>query len=212
MKQVEISNIEEIHDGVYVLEMPKLFDFTAGQIISVSVNEIHPRLYSICSGINENCLRILFDVKPFGELTNKLSKLSRGDKIFISNPSGNFRCDNAPAYWIANGTGIAPFYSMLLSGLGDNKTLIYGGKNSGSFYFNDTFIKRLKNKYIRCCSREEVPNTYFGRLTTFLKDQEILPATQNYYLCGSSEMVVETRDILLSKGIPYYQIFAEIYF
>jgi ferredoxin--NADP+ reductase len=35
---------------------------------------------------------------------------------------------------------------------------------------------------------------------------------QKYYLCGSAEMVVESREILISKGIPFNNIVAEIYF
>ena len=33
-----------------------------------------------------------------------------------------------------------------------------------------------------------------------------------YYLCGSAEMVVDTRDILIEKGIPFENIVSEIYF
>ena len=33
-----------------------------------------------------------------------------------------------------------------------------------------------------------------------------------YYLCGSAEMVVEIRDILIEKGIPFDRIISEIYF
>ncbi len=33
-----------------------------------------------------------------------------------------------------------------------------------------------------------------------------------YYLCGSAEMVVDTRDILIRKGVPFDQIISEIYF
>ena len=35
---------------------------------------------------------------------------------------------------------------------------------------------------------------------------------QKYYLCGSAEMVVECREILLGKGIAFSNIVAEIYF
>ena len=39
-----------------------------------------------------------------------------------------------------------------------------------------------------------------------------LPVDRKYYLCGSAEMVVGTRDILISKNVPYDAIIAEIYF
>jgi len=70
----------------------------------------------------------------------------------------------------------------------------------------------VKLNYIRCCSQEEGPGLYPGRLTAYLKDLKTLPTAQMYYLCGSAEMVVETRDILISKGIPFANILSEIYF
>ncbi|MBE0653662.1 MAG: hypothetical protein IH594_07675 [Bacteroidales bacterium] len=53
---------------------------------------------------------------------------------------------------------------------------------------------------------------YHGRLTSWLKEQEHLPRDYKYYLCGSAEMVVQTRDILVAKGISFDRIMAEIYF
>jgi ferredoxin--NADP+ reductase len=34
----------------------------------------------------------------------------------------------------------------------------------------------------------------------------------NYYLCGKALMVVEVRDLLISRGIPFENILSEIYF
>ena len=118
----------------------------------------------------------------------------------------------APAYWIASGTGIAPFYSMFKSGIGNNKTLIHGGRDKDSFYFEKEFIPFFNNKYIRCCSKECAEGLYNGRITQFLAEETYLPPDQKYYLCGSAEMVVEVRDILISRKIPFPNIVAEIYF
>jgi ferredoxin--NADP+ reductase len=209
---LKISNKYEIALGVYIIETPRVFSFIPGQVVGISLDEIPPRLYSIASGINEKIMRIIFDIKPEGALTNRLAILKPGDLINVSEPFGSFFCDTEPTYWIANGTGIAPFYSMLLSGLGTNKKLIHGGKQLNSFYFQKEIQTIMGGNYIRCCSRETSEYVYSGRLTQYLKEEKILPPDQNYYLCGSSEMVVETRDVLLSKGIPYNQILAEIYF
>jgi len=44
-----------------------------------------------------------------------------------------------------------------------------------------------------------------------LKEHDL--ATDNrYYLCGSAEMVVQVRDILISKDIPFQNIVSETYF
>jgi ferredoxin--NADP+ reductase len=138
--------------------------------------------------------------------------LKRGDTVSISEPFGDFICDNSPAYWIASGTGIAPFYSMLKAGLGTDKILLHGGRTAESFYFQNEIFSALGKDYVRCCSQETGDGLYNGRLTEFLKNQTDLPLNYKYYLCGSAEMVVDVRDILISKGIPYGHIFAEIYF
>ena len=65
---------------------------------------------------------------------------------------------------------------------------------------------------MRCCSQEKGEGVYEGRLTDYLKSLNNLPLNYKYYLCGSAEMVVETRDILIGKGIAFEQIIAEIYF
>ena len=51
-----------------------------------------------------------------------------------------------------------------------------------------------------------------GRLTDWLREQSFLPTELKYYLCGSPEMVVEVRDILISRHIPFGQIISETYF
>nr|NQU89377.1 oxidoreductase [Bacteroidota bacterium] len=53
---------------------------------------------------------------------------------------------------------------------------------------------------------------FHGRITKWLSEAESLPINRKYYLCGSAEMVVEVRDILIEKNVPYGNIVAEIYF
>jgi ferredoxin--NADP+ reductase len=48
-------------------------------------------------------------------------------------------------------------------------------------------------------------------VTAYLAAQKTLPDV-NYFLCGSAIMVVEVRDLLIERGIPFATIFAEIYF
>jgi len=117
-----------------------------------------------------------------------------------------------PAFWIATGTGIAPFYSMFQSGQFENKTLIHGVRRLNQFYFEDELDWALGKNYIRCCSQEQSCDVFPGRVTDYLKTLENLSKELPYFICGKALMVVETRDLLISKGIPYEKIIAEIYF
>jgi ferredoxin/flavodoxin---NADP+ reductase len=211
--QSEVVNLKKISDGVFVLSYKRKCNFKAGQVVAITVDkEDEPRLYSIASGEQEDEVRILFNVVPEGKLTTQLSELTKGQYIYVSESFGKFTGSAEPAYWIAAGTGIAPFASMFHSNLAKDKTLIHGGRTLDSFYFRDVFEKAFGDNYIRCCSQEKGLGVYEGRLTNYLKSLENLASTHNYYLCGSAEMVVETRDILIHKGIPFNQIIAEIYF
>ena len=70
----------------------------------------------------------------------------------------------------------------------------------------------MGDNYIRCCSGENNESVYAGRVSSYLEEQTDLDPELKYYLCGSAEMVVETRDILIGKGVPFGQIISEIYF
>jgi len=211
-KKKVIAN-REISPGVFYLTFDKTGDFVAGQTVAAGVTpEIEPRLYSLASGTQAKTMSILYIVVEGGALTPKMAELKKGDKLYVSKAFGTFYGSAWPSYWIASGTGIAPYYSMFHSGLTKDKVLIHGGRTLDSFYFADEFKPLFGENYIRCCSRESGDGVYEGRLTQYLQEKNDLPPDYKYYLCGSSEMVVEARDILINKGIPFQNILAEIYF
>lgn len=212
LNEYVLTNNEEISPGVHVISFKRDFDFIPGQVVKLALDgAIPPRIYSLCSGNDEREARILFNIKEGGELTPKLASFIPGDKIFVSPPYGTFTDSEEPAWWIATGTGIAPFYSMFRSGLSENKKLIHGVRQLNQFYFEDELEWELGDNYIRCSSGETSCNTFPGRVTQYLDGIGKLPPAK-YYLCGSAIMVVETRDLLISKGVPFSKIFAEIYF
>ncbi len=210
---VTINFSEELSPGIYLIGFDRTFDFEAGQVIGIAIRENEARrLYSICSGEHEDEIKILYKEIEEGYLTPQLSDLEPGDTIWITLAGGEFTAKPGPAVWIASGTGIAPYYSMLRSGLGDNKILLHGNRYLEQFHFFDEFQEVLGSDYIRCCSAESREDVYHGRVTGYLEEQEELDPALMYYLCGSADMVVETRDILIRKGVPFGHIISEIYF
>ena len=213
-KKHTVDDLREISPGVFVLSFSRLNQFTPGQVVAISLDEDDPapRIYSICSGDTDPVMSILFDVVPGGKLTTRLATLKKGDNIFCSAPYGSFYSDGRPAYWIASGTGIAPFISMLKSGQDNNNILIHGGRTPQSFYFREELVEKMGDRYIRCISSGKEEGHYPGRLTAYLNELKSFQPGYSYYLCGGAEMVVEARDILIAKGIPFNQIKSEIYF
>ena len=211
--EVTITSNQETSPDVYLISWKREHDFQPGQVVKITDDpSFTPRIYSICSGNKEDEIRVLFNVKEGGILTPRLAGMIPGMKIYASKPYGSFKDAKEPAWWIAGGTGIAPFYSMFRSGYSDNKTLIHGVRYLNHFYFEDELEEAMGERYIRCCSQEQSCNVFPGRITKYLEEKNDLPASINYYLCGKALMVVEVRDLLISKGIPFENILAEIYF
>lgn len=213
LQKVKVLRQREISPGVFVLSFPRIWDFTAGQVVGLSARETDDaRLYSIASGELDDEVDILYNINPEGRLTPWMSRLNTADTLWVSKPFGSFFSTTEPAWWIASGTGIAPFSAMFRTGLASGKKLLHGGRDLRSFYFEDDFLPVLGDNYIRCCSREKSEGIYSGRITQYLNECSHLPANEKYYLCGSAEMVVEVRDILIARGIPFDNIISEIYF
>lgn len=212
LAEVRITKHVEISTDVFLLSFKRKFDFIPSQVIKLGIDsENPPRIYSICSGDIDDDISILYNVKEDGFLTPRLAAKIPGDKILVSEPYGSFVGSKTPAWWIATGTGIAPFYSMFRSGLSDNKKLIHGVRYLNQFYFEDDLDWALGDNYIRCCSAESSCDVFRGRVTDYLKTVD-LPSDNRYYICGKALMVVEVRDWLISKGTPFKNIIAEIYF
>jgi len=208
-----VTRLHPVGPGAFVLHIPRLADFLPGQVIALTTDlQIPPRLFSICSGVHDQSWEILFNIKHDGRLSPRLAHLAPGDKLHVSLPFGSFTDDAAPAWWIAAGTGIAPFRAMMRSNKSDHKYLIHGARRATGFYFANECLTRLASRYTRCCSQETPAGAHSGRLTEWLRCHSHLPTDVNYLLCGSAEMVVEVRDILIARNVPLHQIRSEIYF
>lgn len=210
---VKVTGNQAIAPNARLLTLPRVFDFVAGQVIGITLHKPEvPRLYSIASGIHDDEIAILYTRKENGLLTPPLSICRKGDTIFITKPFGNFICKEQEAVWVATGTGIAPFASMFFSGQHEGKTLIQGARTAESMYFFRYFKEKMGKRYQPCCSRENAEGCFPGRVTDFLQAQTHIKTDIPYYLCGIAEMVVDVRDILIAKGVPYAKINSEIFF
>lgn len=210
LKKVKLIFIQQLTPQAYLLSFAKTEPYLPGQLIGITTQKNIPfRLYSLCSSPGSELMNILFTHKEDGMLTPRLASAKPGDELWVSEIQGKFLFQNEPAWWIATGTGIAPFYSMFLSGQKPLK-LIQGGRKTEDIYFRPDF-EQLDN-YVKCCSQDTGDGIYPGRLTAYLHSLDKLPEAINYYLCGSAEMVVDVRNLLIQKGIGFKNILTEIYF
>jgi ferredoxin--NADP+ reductase len=208
----------EVSPGVHLLSFGAGPSFLPGQNMNLGLSLSGPaRCYSVASGAADPVLEVLFDVVPGGQLTPHLAALQAGDPLYKSPAFGAFLDDERPATWIAAGTGVAPFASMVRSGRDGDKILVHASRFPAGFYFAELFAARLGPRYIPCrpgaavARGEAEAGARPGGLLGWLRDNE-LPPGRRYLLCGSTRMVVEVREALLARGVPFGNILAEIYF
>lgn len=210
----KIEKITLLTDNTFVLTLPKpKFKFKAGQCVWIMTDKLEYciRKYAIYSGENDNKLEFLIREIPDGKLTPILKKLNVGDNIDIDTPDGKFIMEpdiskNKKIVFIASGTGIAPFRSMVRTHKKMNYQLIHGVR-----YKNESYNKEeYGDKYILCTSKD-TEGDYHGRVTSYLNDKNFDKDT-HFYLCGNSNMVNDVFNILKNKKFDNKQIHKEIYF
>ena len=212
LRQAAIVGNEEIAPGIFRLTFARKNDFIPGQTLALTTDlSIPPRYYSIASGCREPLIEVLYDLVPEGQLTPRLARLGPGDGLLVSEAFGSFRDSDGASLWVAAGTGIAPFASMARSGITEARTLVHGSRTLAGLFLAEYFSSVLDGKYVPCCTRESREGVYAGRATAWLASAD-LPAADRYLVCGGSRMVVDARDILIARGVPFDRIEAEIYF
>jgi ferredoxin--NADP+ reductase len=209
-----VLDIRNLTDSTFVLQLPKSrFKFEAGQHISLSIKgDYQSREYSIYSAEEGENLEILVkDVKGV-YFSPKLKHLKKGDLVEIHGPFGKFGLDNQKRdthkhVFIASGTGIAPFHSMILSNPGLNYQVIHGVR-----YATEAYEKKHydSNKFVLCTSRDN-SGDFKGRVTDYLEQIQFDKNT-SFYLCGNSDMIFDAMEILKEKGFNRDNVNVEVYF
>jgi len=210
----KVKEIRRITDETFSLRLPKSrFKYRAGQHISLGIRgDYQSREYSIYSGENDDHLEVLVKEVKDGYFTPKLSKLKTGDLVEVHGPFGKFRIDEKKVegqkyVFIASGTGIAPFRSMVRTYPGLDYLLIHGVRYGYEAYDRHEFSP---DRHVLCTTGDMSGNVH-GRLTTYLAHAEFEDNTQ-FYLCGNSNMIFDALEILKGKGFEREQIHCEVYF
>lgn len=211
----KIINIRELADSAFILEIErKGMSFEPGQhILLGKAGDIHHREYSIYSGVNEEVLEVLVKEVEDGEVSKVLRKLKPGDEVEVQGPFGfftleeEFRTNGNSFLFIASGTGISPFHSMVKSIPGLNYKLLHGIRYADASFESDHYEAE---RYISCTSRDD-KGDFHGRVTDYIKQAEIDQNT-HCFLCGNFEMIRDAMDLLEEKGIAQDHLHAEVYF
>ncbi|MFC6725069.1 ferredoxin--NADP reductase [Halobium palmae] len=99
-------------------EPEEMFEFVPGHYARISFEDYPPRVYSIASSPNRDYVELTVRRVPGGHLTPHLcEELEVGDDLFVRGPYGEEFGLEEPnerdVVFIATGTGVAPFWSMI---------------------------------------------------------------------------------------------------
>lgn len=205
------------------------FAFTPGQFISVvhhAEGKEVTRAYSIASPrVPGNRFSLCLNLVTGGLISPFLFSLKAGDEIQIGEPLGYFtlRHPGHHVLFVATGTGIAPFRSMLLDHLPrfeSRITLLFGARYAYGLLYRDE-LERLSaqhdhfNLLTTITRPDDTWHGRIGRVQAHLDEALQLassdPDTLDIYICGLKEMVDDVRRNLKARGFDRKQIIYEKY-
>ncbi|HND29987.1 MAG TPA: FAD-binding oxidoreductase [Myxococcota bacterium] len=212
---------------VYRVELDEPLPFKAGQFVNLAEPGAKPRgerSYSIYSdpaspGVMDFCIKLF----EGGAASEYLRVRQVGDVLDIRGPFGVFTLPDEiePVTFVATGTGLAPFHSMLLEQerLGNRRRFrLFFGVRSEEDVFAVATLQRWKQSlnfdYTLCLSRPGAPEAMaegcvIGRVTQAMADHQ---PEGHWYLCGNGSMIEEVRTLLKEKGLDRKQIHVEKYY
>jgi benzoate/toluate 1,2-dioxygenase reductase component len=199
--------------------------FLPGQYVNVQVpGTDQARSFSFASGPAEDEAAFLIRNTTFGVLTTYLRDRAKiGDKISFNGPLGSFylRKIERPVLFLAGGTGLAPFLSMLNKIEQDGGSehpihLIFGVTNDADLVGIDKleeYAERLPNfTFTTVVAAEESSHPNKGYVTHHMKPEHLNDGFVDIYLCGPPPMVDAVRKYLADQGIEpasfYYEKFS----
>ncbi|WP_319548042.1 FAD-dependent oxidoreductase [Desulfogranum marinum] len=189
---------------------PEDFFFRSGQHVIFHMGG-EERDYTMVSPENDSCLVFLVKEMKGGVVSKQLAEIPIGTELKMTGPGGYLveRPTQKQRVLVATGTGIAPFCSMIASGM-NAAFLLYGVRNQESLHYNSLFEGTTLH-YIKCLSAQPCMKNsstcYDGHVTGFIKD--ILPVGQyEFYLCGKWDMIKDVTHVIDTR-FPDANIYSE---
>jgi ferredoxin-NADP reductase len=195
------------------------FGFVPGQWLSVKATtpdgEEITRAYSIASPPSENghvafCLNRVQN----GFMSNHLCDLEEGAQVAFQGPFGDFtlRPPLRDTVFIATGTGVAPFRSMLHWLLAEKERhherrfwLLFGARHQQDIYYREEFDRLAAEHdnfhFLPTLSRaDDNWKGLRGYVQQHLGEIVGMRSDMHAYICGLDKMVKANRDLLKTLG------------
>ena len=196
------------------------FGFVPGQWLSIKATtpdgEEITRAYSIASPPENGHVALCLNRVHEGFMSNHLCNMSEGEEIAFQGPFGNFilHPPMRDTIFVATGTGIAPFRSMLHWLLADPERhegkelwLLFGARTEHDLYYaeefnrlsaahkNFHFVPTLSRATPEWCGLRGYVQEHVKEIVGDRKSEDM-----HAYICGLDKMVKANRELLKSMG------------
>lgn len=233
IRQATICQLESIAERTMRLKLTlvedengKAVEFEPGQCMELEIpgTEIR-RAYSLANTGNwRGELEFLIRLQAQGQFSGYLAERAAiGDSLNVIGPGGAFGLNNDsfnPAIFVAGGSGLAPFLSILrrMAEWGEDKPIhLLFGVNQQSELFCLAELESLQQQlpsfgFTLCVWKPAADwqggfvGTPAEALDQYLKQQ---PDNYDIYLCGPPMLVSAATEVAMGLGIPPEQVYAE---
>jgi ferredoxin-NADP reductase len=231
-----LSRWEEVAPGLAIVGVQSLeepFPFEAGQYATLGLvgpeGKLVQRPMSISSPSDDlDEYEFFIRLVEGGAFTTLLWERKVGDAINIKGPKGRFllQDDGRSCLFVASGTGLAPFMSMIctLRGRGESRDIVllhgvsYDHDLAWREHLTSVAADGFPLRYLGTVSRPQHSpawNGLTGRVEAIteaqLDEQGLTADNATIYLCGNPEMIVAVDEIALGRGFTPEQIRKELY-
>lgn len=216
------------------LQLATPIDFKPGQFVNVALTDEtgkrERRSYSLASAPGAPAELYLGQV-PSGQFSPRLLALQVGDTLELdSKPSGFFTLDELPleeqpkqAWFLATGTGLGPFISMLRDGAAqrrfDRIIVVHGVRQLAHLGYREELQRLVQQSagrvsYLPLVSREQPPPAGLsGRIPALISSGQLeqvsgvtlSPERSQVLLCGNPQMIAESKQTLEARGLRVHR-------
>ncbi|WP_200980074.1 FAD-binding oxidoreductase [Echinicola sp. 20G] len=222
----KIQSIEKLNDTVIkvVLRFPpnQAIEYLPGQYVDIIRGGVK-RSYSIANAPKGD-RTLTFFIKNYegGEMSRYwFDEAKVNDLLRVQGPKGTFflrELDNSKnIVFLATGTGIAPVMAILESiknqkeGLSIPEVFVFWGGRFKADHFCSLEELNLSINYIPVLSREKLPGIETGYIQQVLLRKNIDLKNSVFYACGSDNMIHESKDLLMAKGINEHNFYSDAF-
>jgi ferredoxin/flavodoxin---NADP+ reductase len=218
-------------EGLRSLRFDQRLEFVPGQFVNLSLDaegERKKRSYSAASAPGQELELFLTRVEK-GELSEPLFERNLGDSVWLeTTPYGFLTLEHVPNFardlWLlSTGTGLAPFLSMLRSGVllprFENVLVVNCARINQHLAYEDELAELAKVNDGRIHSlgmvtREAATGAHVqGRITDAIRDGLLErtfdvpfdPARSHFMLCGNPEMISDVIQLLSDRGMKRHR-------